>query len=198
MSAVAPVTLPVPASPGPRPWRWDRDQYFKLGALGFFRGKRVELVRGEVVELSPPGWPHSLAKSLVADALRRVFAGVAWVSEQSPIPTPDSAPEPDVAVIPGSARDYADHPTTALLIVEVADSSLVYDTTTKAGLYAEAGHPKYWILDLAGRRLLVFRDPAPVTAGGAAYRTHLTFGPADTVAPLAAPTAAIPVADLLP
>jgi Uma2 family endonuclease len=200
MSVLASAELPLLASPaaGPRPWRWTREQYCKLGKLGIFGSKRVELIRGEIVEMSPRSWPHSLATSLIAEVLRRVFAGVAWVNEQAPIPTTDSDPEPDVAVNPGSPRDYTDHPTTPLLVVEVADTSLTYDSTTKAELYAEAGHPDYWVLDLANRRRLVFRDPAPVAAGGTAYRTHRVYNSTDAVAPLAAPAASIPVADLLP
>ena len=112
-----------------------------------------------------------------------------------------SDPGPDLAVVPGSIRDYATRtPTTAVLVVEVADSSLALDTTTKAELYATAGVPDYWVIDLENRRLLIFRDPAPLPAGlgATAYRTHHTYGPGDAVAPLAAPGAAVRVADLLP
>ena len=69
---------------------------------------------------------------------------------------------------------------------------------TKAELYAEAAVPEYWVIDLPNRRLLVFRDPAPLPVGGHTYRTHLTPGPADAVSPLAAPAAVVKVADLLP
>jgi Uma2 family endonuclease len=85
-------------------------------------------------------------------------------------------------------------------VVEVADSTLDQDTTTKAELYATAGIPDYWVLDVDGRRLLVFRDPAPLPTGlgATAYQTHLMLNPTDTVSPLATPTAVIRVADLLP
>ncbi len=202
MSAVLVPTPPAAArsSADPRPWKWTRDQYHRLGEQGYFAGKRVELIRGEVVETSPVNWRHALAKSLTADVLRAVFSGTAWINDQSPLPTDDSEPQPDVAVIPGSPRNYTDHPTPAdaLLVVEVSDSTLFYDTTTKAELYAEAGVADYWVLDLANRRLLVFRDPAPVPAGGTAYRTHLTLSEPDRVSPLAAPTGTIAVKDLLP
>ena len=194
----APPAPAVPAQTFPRPWRWTPEQYFKLGELGFFDGKRVELVRGEVVEMSPINWPHVVGKSLTADALRAAFAGAGWVNEQNPMPTADSAPQPDVAVYPGRISDYTDHPTNPLLVVEVADTTLFFDTTTKAELYAAAGVLDYWVLDVDGGRLLVFRDPAPVAAGGHAYRTRLTLAPADAVSPLAAPSATVRVADLLP
>ena len=86
----------------------------------------------------------------------------------------------------------------ARLVVEGADTSFDYDRTVKAELYAEAGVADYWILDLNGRSLLVLRDPAPVAAGGFAYHSHRTLGEAESVAPLAAPAAAVRVADLLP
>ena len=79
-------------------------------------------------------------------------------------------------------------------------ATLFDDTTTKAEVYAEAGIADYWVLDLNGRRLLVFRDPAPLPAGlgATAYRTHLTFGPTDRVSPLAAPASPVAVGELLP
>jgi Uma2 family endonuclease len=107
-------------------------------------------------------------------------------------------PEPDVAVVRGTPQGTNTHPTTADLVVELSDTSLHFDTTTKAEWYATAGIPEYWVLDLPNRRLLVFRDPSPIPAGGTAYRTHLALGPADSVSPLAAPGASIAVADLLP
>jgi len=189
---------PRDGGPAPVPVRFSHEQYRRLGELGFFDGRRVELLHGEVVEMSPQGWPHVVAKSKTADVLRAVFAGAGWVNEQSPFPTAGSDPEPDVVVAPGRRDDYMDHPTAALLVVEVADATLDKDTTTKAEMYATAGIADYWVLDLDGRRLHVFRDPRPIPDGGAAYRSRTTHGPADAVAPLAAPTAAVRVADLLP
>jgi Uma2 family endonuclease len=195
-------TTPPPTGAGPRPWRWTREDYYRLGELGFFQGKRVELIRGEIVEMSPINRPHVQATGLTADALRRVFAAGYHICVQQPILVLGaggvSEPEPDVSVIRGGWRDYADHPTTAALLVEVSDTTLTYDTTTKAELYATAGVADYWVLDLNARRLLVFRDPAPIPGGTQAYRTHLTFGESDSVSPLAAPNATVKVADLLP
>ena len=201
MSAVmTPANHPHASTPagGPTPWKWTREQYYKLGELGFFTGRRVQLIRGEIIEMSPLGWPHVLGKAKVANVLRRIFAGVGWVNEQAPLQAPESEPEPDVSVIPGQMEDYTDHPTVALLVVEVAETSLFYDTTTKAELYASSGILDYWVLDLENRQLLVFRDPAPIPAGGMAYRTRLVFGPTETVAPLAASTATISISELLP
>lgn len=181
-----------------------RDQYYELGRLGHFDGKRVELIHGEVVEAGPISWPHSLCVSLVSDAFRLAFAGSFFVDIHQPFPVPRAAlasePEPDVAVISGALEDYTDHPTVATLLVEVAEATLFNDTTTKAELYATANVPEYWVLDLEHRQLIVFRDPLPLPAGlgATAYRTRLTFLPTDRVSPLAAPNASILVSDLLP
>jgi len=144
--------------------------------------------------------PHATGVTLVAAALQRVF-GPGWVCRvQLPLVLgQDTDPSPDFDIVKGDPRDYTTvHPTTAELIVEVSDTTLSLDLTEKAEQYATANILDYWVLDLVGRRLLVFRDPAPVTAGGAAYRTHLTLGPAESVSPLAAPSGVIPIADLLP
>jgi hypothetical protein len=86
------------------------------------------------------------------------------------------------------------------MVVEVADSSLFLDTTTKAELYATAGIPEYWVIDLEGKQLLVFRDPValPTGLGATAYRTHDTLGPTEIIAPLVAPVVNVRFCDLLP
>ncbi len=181
-----------------RPFRFSREQYYRLGELGFFDGKRVERIHGEIVEMSPIGWPHVASTTKTSEVLAALFKGVAWINQGNPIPTDDSDPQPDVMVVPGRIGDYTDHPTTALLIVEVADTTLNRDTTTKAELYATANILDYWVLDLTHRELLVFRDPAPLPDGGAAYRTHFTLDATESVSPLAMPGATVRVVDLLP
>lgn len=193
------VETPPAAPPRPAVWKWSRADYHRLGELGFFRGQRVELIRGEVIEMSPMNSPHWASVVLVADALRAAFGPGLTVITQLPLALGDSEPEPDAAVVSGLARDYAAaRPTTALLVVEVSDTTLGYDLSVKAELYAAAGIADYWVLDLNARVLHVLRDPRPVAAGGAAYRSHQVLGPVERVAPLAAPAAAITVADLLP
>jgi Uma2 family endonuclease len=185
------------------PWKWTCEQYHRLGELGFFEGKRVELIRGEIVEMSPINIAHATGVGLVSDALVIIFAAGFYTNVQQPFSVPGAAPgsepQPDVAVIPGSRRQSTAHPTQAALLVEVADTTLFNDTTTKAQLYAEPGVADYWVLDLSARQLHIFRDPQHIAALGAtAYQTHDTLGPTDTVSPLAAPHATIRVADLLP
>lgn len=187
-------------SPGSGPFRWTREQYYRLGELGFFNGTRVERIRGEIVEMNPKNWPHIVGCHKTANVLEQAFAGIGWISRGEPISLAESDPEPDVAVIAGKFEDYSDHPTTAVLVVEVSHTTLFEDTTTMAEMYAEAGIADYWVLDIDGKQLLEFRDPAPlpVGLGATAYRNQRAYGPNDSVAPLAAPNFPIRVGDLLP
>ena len=133
----------------------------------------------------------------------RAAWGPAWyVRLHSPLALDaESEPEPDVAVVAGAPRDYLGvHPTTAVLVVEVADSSLRLDRRLKGGLYARAGLPDYWIVNLAEGVVEVHRHPQAVADAphGAGYRSVEVLRPPATVAPLAAPDRPIRVADLLP
>jgi len=105
-----------------------------------------------------------------------------------------SEPEPDVAVVKGNIRDYTDHhPSTAVLLVEVTDTTLAYDRLDKAAAYARNAIPEYWILNLRDRCLEVYHRPG---RGAYAERTRLTVG--ETISPLAAPDLRIEIAALLP
>ncbi len=151
------------------------------------------LIDGVILEQGPMNPPHAITLGLVEDAIRFAFGIGWWLRQQSPlILGQDTDPEPDIAVVPGRPRDYAGHPTTADLLIEVADSSLSFDTNEKRLLYARAGIRDYWVVDINARRLLVYRDPQ-----SGDYATQLTLGPAETVSPLAAPAAVVRVADLL-
>jgi Uma2 family endonuclease len=181
---------------------WTVDRFHYLGDLGLFEGRRAMLINGVVVEAGPMNPPHAIAGEKTEDAVRATF-GPGWrVRVQKPLVLGQTIdPEPDVAVVRGTPT-LGPHPATAELVVEISDTSLAYDLTTKAELYATARIADYWGLDVDGRRLHVFRDPTPLPTvlGAAAYRTHLEFGPGDVVTPLAAPAAAaaVRVADLLP
>jgi Uma2 family endonuclease len=189
----------VPGQPA-RPFAFTCKEYYALADAGFFRGQRVQLIRG-VITLEPPmNPPHATALTKILMVAVRLFAVGHAIRIQLPLDLGQTVqPQPDVAIVSGSADDYAQaHPTTAVLVVEVADTTLTDDLTTQAELYATAAIQEYWVIDLPNRRLHVLRDPAPVAAGGTAYHTQRTYGPADTVAPLAAPNSPITVSDLLP
>lgn len=185
-------------SSSPHSYRFSRDQYKQLGTHGVLTGLRTELIYGVIYQMSPIGWPHVVCVNKLTDLFKEVFAGIGWVNSQQPFTVDESDPQPDVAVIPGMMMNYTDHPTVSLLIVEVADTTLARDTTMKVELYASASVPEYWVVDLEGKQLQVFRDPFAIPAGGFSYRTHLTLKPAERIAPLAAPGQSVLVADLLP
>ena len=194
------IATPVPSGP-PRNLVWTVPQFHYLGDLGVFEGRRAWLVDGTIVEEGPMNPPHRIALELCEEALRAAF-GTGWrVCNQMPLVLGQATdPEPDLALIAGSPRGATAHPTTAALVAEVSDSSLRYDTSVKVGVYAAGGIAEYWVVDVNGRQLFVFRDPRPDAAHphGHGYATQLTFGPNDTVSPLAAPSASILVSDLLP
>lgn len=183
--------------------RWTRVEYDRLVDAGVFQpGEPIELLGGLLVVAEPQGDAHFTAIRLAEDALRAAF-GPGWeVRAQGPIALDaESEPEPDVAVVPGTARDYRDgHPTHAVLVVEVAESSLRSDREDKGGLYARAGIADDWIVNLVDRIVEVHREPAPEPAApfGWRYQSVTTVGPDGSVAPLAAHGSPIPVADLLP
>lgn len=178
--------------------RWTRQEYERLGALGVLgEDERVQLVEGEIVGMSPQSALHATAVRLVEEALRGVAGAGSDVRVQLPLALgSDSEPEPDVAVVRGSVRDYRDHHPTGqdtVLVVEVADATWRFDRERKGRVYAAAEIPEYWIVNLESRALEVYREPE-----GADYRQQLTKAGEDTVAPLFAPQARVRVSDLLP
>jgi Uma2 family endonuclease len=204
-----PFTLPSGTPPVPptqpsawAPVRWTLRDYRKLGSLDLFQDVKVMLIKGEIFTMPAPKPPHDEGLSLTQEFLRGAFSIGHFVRNQQALDVGrDSDPLPDLAVVAGSIRDlHGRMPSTAVMVVEIADTSLFLDTTTKAELYATAGVPEYWVLDVANRQLHVFRDPVPLPEGlgATAYRTHTAHDEAATVAPRAAPSATVRVADLLP
>jgi Uma2 family endonuclease len=183
--------------------RWKRIDYERLVDRGVFEpGDRVELIDGLLLVSEPQSSPHYTAIRLVERALTRGF-GEGWdVRTQAPIALDDaSEPEPDVAVVRGGVRDFAtSHPVDPVLVVEVAASSLAFDREHKASLYARAGRPEYWIVNLIDRVLEVRREPMrePSAPYGWDYALVDMRGPTDRVSTLGAPAIQILVADLLP
>ena len=160
------------------------------------------MLGGELVVREPHGDPNTLAVELVNEALVAAF-GPEWrVRVQLPVALDEeSEPEPDVSVAAGRARDRREpKPSRLALIVEIADSSLALDREHKGSLYARADVPDYWIVNLADRVLEVYREPAADATApfGWAYRVVRRLHAEESTAPLAAPTANIAVADLLP
>jgi Uma2 family endonuclease len=185
----------------PRPRRWTRAEFYRMGDLGLFQGQRAELIEGEIMVMSPQNWPHSSTVDRAGEVLKQLLGGGVWVRTQLPLNLgAASDPEPDVSVVVGRRGDYTDHPTATLLVVEVSDTTLDYDRGRKASLYAQAGVADYWIVNLVDRQVEVYRQPGPDATQfyGHGFGSQSTYGPGDTIAPLAFPQIGIPVADLLP
>lgn len=201
-ATITPPPATAPTYPRPLPQRWTVTEFNHMGDMGWFEGKRAFLLDGVIMEQGPMNPAHANSLGLLQYAIQAAFGAGWWPRVQMPLHVDEyNDPLPDLAVVPGGPRDYSDiHPTTAALVVEVSDTTLRADLTEKAERYATANVPEYWVLDVVGRELHVFRDPQPLPAGlgATAYRTHTTHAPADTVSPLAVPTAAVRVGDLLP
>lgn len=172
-----------------RPLR--RREYEQLVEAGVFEDERVELLRGVLVEMSPQGEPHARITAWLAHR----FAGALPIDRydvrsHSPFAaTDDSMPEPDVSI---SRRDAAGHhPRSALLLIEVAGSSVAKDRVIKTEIYAEAGVPEYWIVDLRTQTVDVLTRP---TATGYRRSARRTLG--DTLRPTKLRGIAIDVADI--
>lgn len=182
--------------------RWTRQEYERLVDLGAFEREPVELLGGQLIVAEPQGSYHVTAVGMIGSRLGTVLPQGWIVRMQAPLALDDeSAPEPDFAVVRGTWADYREaHPTSAALLVEVADSSLAFDRDKKGSLYARAGVADYWIVNLVDRMLEVYRDPGPdpTAAHGWRYRSRLTLSPAETLAPLALPTVRLSVSELLP
>ncbi len=186
----------------PKPHLWSIGEYYQMAELGFFDGKRVELIEGEVIEMSAMGRPHVIALTRTADLLKSAFVPNWFVQTQAPLRFGQrSEPEPDIAVVKGRLEDYpTDHPTSADLIVEISDRTLNYDRTRKASLYAKAGIQDYWVLNLKKNQLEIFRRPIPDSDArhGFSYGDQHIAVESESVSPLIEPNIVIAVTDMLP
>jgi len=186
----------------PQPLRWTTDEFHRIGETGVFEGRHVELIEGEILQMSPMLSRHAAAVMLADEAVRAAFGNEFRVRTQLPLDIGQSTdPEPDVAVVRGTARDYAAaHPTTAVLIIEISDATLLYARGRKASLYARVGIADLWLVNLQNGQLEVFRAPHENAAApfGWSYGESQIVAREASVAPLAAPAAKILVADLLP
>jgi Uma2 family endonuclease len=158
-----------------------------MGEVGILKSTdRVELIRGEIVEMSPIGRRHYAFVDNLVRLLILALGDRAFVSAQGPIAlTDDSEPQPDVAVYRRRAVPYKDAdrgPEDALLLIEVAETSLAYDRSTKLRLYAAAGIVEYWVVDCGAEAVEVHRAPH---ADG--YHDVFRFAGAVTVSPQAFP-----------
>jgi Uma2 family endonuclease len=188
MSVITPpvssTPVPVPVVPTDLLWRLSVDQYHQMIQADILtEDDPVELLEGWLIQKMPKKPPHSAVTQLTREAIARVLPAGWYADAQEPITTVDSEPEPDVSVVRGERRQYFDRhpgPQDLALVVEVADSSLPRDRTFKKRVYARAGIPVYWIVNLPDGLVEVYTEPS-----GAAeqpdYRQRQDYGPADEV-----------------
>jgi Uma2 family endonuclease len=153
-------TLAVPTEPV---WRFSVAQFHQMIRLGILtEDDPVELLEGWIIHKMPKNPPHRAATKLTRNALEEIVPEGWYVDALRTITLLDSEPEPDVVLVRGNTRDYLDrHPGSQdlALVVEIADSTLERDRTSKKRLYARAGIPVYWIVNLPEQKLEVYTEP---------------------------------------
>jgi Uma2 family endonuclease len=193
------VAIDKPAFP-PRVKRWTKREYNDLVDRGVFRGQRLYLYRGELIEVAPMGTLHALGIMKVTDWLHDTFGSDYRIRCQMPFETPgESMPEPDAGLFTSEQiTSHKPHPNAAVLLIEVSDSSVEIDQE-KAFDYAAAGVPEYWIVNVRDRLLEIFRDPVrdPTALLGWRYSWHRVLKEDDQVSPLVKETAVVNVSTLV-
>jgi Uma2 family endonuclease len=183
-SLVPPTLKRAAAVPTDLIWRLNVDQYHEMIRMGILTDDDpVELLEGWLVLKMPKNPSHRITTRLVQQALERIVPAGWYVDTQEPITLEGSEPEPDVVVVRGETRRYLDHhpgPQDVALVVEVADMTLQRDRTFKKRLYARAGVPVYWIINLSESRFEVYTDPSGPT-DEPDYRQRQDCGPSDTI-----------------
>ncbi|HBY80727.1 MAG TPA: hypothetical protein DEG47_27805, partial [Cyanobacteria bacterium UBA11148] len=157
-------------------------EYHRLGELGFFGAdERVELIRGEIIQMPTKKTPHSVCNTRLIRQLILLLGEQAIARGQEPIILPaDSEPQPDAVIARYRSDDYlSSHPQPAdiLLVIEISDSTLNYDQQTKLSLYAEDGIADYWIFNLVENHLETYCEPYQDTQGKFNYRSKRIFLP---------------------
>lgn len=176
-------------------YRFSREDYERMGAAGILsEDDRVELIQGEIVVMSPIGPPHNDAVAMLTRLIVPRVSGDVLVMVQGAIRLPtDSEPQPDLALV--RFRRYREALPAAddvLLVIEVSDTTLAYDRDVKLPLYAAAGIPEAWLVDLQGGRIERHAEP-----GDDGYRVIVRFGRGAVVTSTVVPGLEIPVDTIL-
>ncbi|BAY81614.1 hypothetical protein NIES267_10910 [Calothrix parasitica NIES-267] len=163
--------------------KWTVEDYHQMIAAGILRERKVELLKGEVVEMSPEGEPHAYCSHEAGKYLTVLLGERVDIRQAKPITLPnDSEPEPDLAIVQCLGRDYREHHPyveNIFWVIEYSNSSLEKDLEQKSKIYAEAGIQEYWVVNLKKMHLIVFRDPLD---GDYATKFTLTSGKIQPIA----------------
>lgn len=183
-----------------KPKLWTREEYYRLAESGLLGHEpRVELIEGEIVLMPPQGPEHIHSVISLNTKFVRLFGDTHYVGVQVSLDLGNSQPEPDFSFIPMSSYDRSRVPTAADLVIEVAKTSLSFDRHEKASVYAKAGLPELWILNLDGGMVEVHRKPGPSRESiyGFGYGSLEKFSGQDRLSPLFCPSASFTAAELL-
>lgn len=174
----------------PQRMRFTPELFHRLGELGVFNDDlRYELIEGDIYAVPPEGTDHALVKGAAIDLFYERTSSRWHRRVKSPLRLGENELIPDLAIVPGQRKDYANqHPETALLVVEVASTSLEHDRERKLPLYAQHSIPECWIVNLMERVLEVYREPE-----GTRYKYQRVYTLDESVRPLFEPDWAIPV-----
>ena len=184
-------------------WQISVERYHEMIEAGTLtENDRLELLEGFLVEKMTVNPPHSFTTDQIRDELTAVIPSTFFVKSQQPITTFDSEPEPDVMIIAGKKRLFVNRhpgPEDVALLIEVSDATLQQDQTWKKRIYAQAGIPVYWIVNLPDRQIEVYTEPSGASANPT-YRHLVTYQEDDKIPVVVdgVETAVIPVRDLLP
>jgi Uma2 family endonuclease len=176
--------------------KWTLDDYHRMIEAGILDGRSVELLNGEIVDMSPEGEPHASASVEAGEYLMRLLGDRAQVRPAKPITLPavSSEPEPDLAIVERLGREYRQHhpyPGNIFWVIEYSNTSLSRDLDEKKLLYAKAGIKEYWVVNLKDMTVVIFRHPVD---GTYQFEQMLSRG---TITPLAFPDIAVSVSQLL-
>jgi Uma2 family endonuclease len=176
--------------------RWSKADYLKMAQTGILAdGERTELFEGIILTMSPNNPPHANAVSRLNMLLTRHFSGHI-VRVQLPLDVKgDSLPEPDFAIVTEDSIRPDAHPREAVLVIEVADSSLHYDRHEKSSLYARSEIQEYWILNIPDQVLEIYREPGSDSEAplGWGYRRRVVLDTTEPASPLSLPEARLMV-----
>ena len=181
-----------------KPWRFTVDDYYAMAEAGILsHDERVELLNGEIFEMSPIGSRHAYSVNWLTRLLITLLGTRVWVSSQNPLRLNGKAePEPDVLLLNWRDDGYgSEHPTPedVFLLIEVSDTTLDGDRNEKLPIYAQAGIPECWIVNIPDAVVEVYTDPS-----GGEYQHCRTFGADETVSPSAFPDVALSVSRIVP
>lgn len=191
---------PAAESKAPTPHRFTADEYLEMADLGFFEGKRVELIDGEILDMSPQQPPHRRAVTRCFKLATDLYSDPAkfFVVSQGTLRLVEDLPEPDLYVLPcGEETAEADYPL-PLWVLEIGEATYSFDVGRKMSMYARHGIAQYLVLDVKRRQVEVYSEPIQDASSGWMYRARDILRENDIFKPANGPAVELPVKAMLP